>query len=375
MHGSKLFNRDIIYILYGITAIRSLKNRLIGYKEVQRKYLRSEKAWEKATHYVPILASPLVFGFQAEVDPRSYRSESAFCIPSLTTSGIRVNKYFFQFFVPNRLVAGPSEHLALAEEIEDMNLCGTNCEDSIAHSCVSEFKEPLMSCFEHPAADDCAPVLHGNVAASKQRLSQLLTPNVKISVNKSANLLLNFLKLTAPSIEGSDAKISLIWQYYRSLDNTGLEVFKNGPDSKVKMAVYSASLYGIHIKTKEQEEIKYLEQDPQYAQIPLFDKVQELSQKYPSLLTLNMADVEEDSWFGVYWAPLACAPHLKITGRFLTLHKVAGCSRIAVDCRSLDVCEYWGEVLEDKESKELVEEEKEKALRFLCLNGVNSINN
>eukprot|EP00826_Nyctotherus_ovalis_P034630 TRINITY_DN2902_c0_g1_i1.p1 TRINITY_DN2902_c0_g1~~TRINITY_DN2902_c0_g1_i1.p1 ORF type:complete len:337 (-),score=69.53 TRINITY_DN2902_c0_g1_i1:1364-2374(-) len=336
------------------------------------------------------------------MDPHSYHSEGAFCIPSLTSSNIQVKKYFFQFFVPDNLVCSQSKDLLPIESlvpdplhdhelsncnksdykgIEDGNLgdfsCGDNyCEnDSIAHNCVNEFEESLINCFEYPVMNNCTPVLHGIVAVSQQRLTQLLTPTIKISVSESASLLLNFLKLTAPSIKSNDTNISHIWQYYKSLDNTGLEIFKSCSNNSVQMAVYSASLYGIHIKTKEREEIEYLERDPQYAQIPLFKKVQELSLKYPSLFTLSMADMEEDSWFGVCWVPLVCVPHLKIAGRFLTLYKLVGCSRIAVDCCNLDACEYWREVLEDKESKELVEEEKEKALRFLSVSTTNLIIN
>ena len=363
-------NRDIIYILYGITAVRSLKSRIVRYKEFQQNYLRAERPWTKLIHYVPVLGSPLVFGFQVKIRSFFYFREECFKIPYLINTKSRVVNYFFQFFLPNSLLFSENAYDRITLPLELPN--GISASQILSSKEVLEISSNDDWTRENNSNRDTPKgykkihsysslQLQSDIKRSKERLSKLL--NTKILINTNKSLLFNFLKNTEPIMQGEG--LSDIWEYYKDLDKTGIEILRQGKGKRPYIAVYSASLYGFHIITKKKMKMEYLEKEPQYACIPLFDKVKELSVKYPDVTSLMMDDIDEQSWFGAYWAPIVCVPQVKITGRFLTLHKLTEGSRIAVDCCNLESCDYWKDIQEDLKIKEFIKEEKSKTQQFL----------
>ncbi|KAK3155720.1 hypothetical protein QOZ80_2BG0206720 [Eleusine coracana subsp. coracana] len=72
---------------------------------------------------------------------------------------------------------------------------------------------------------------------------------------------------------------------------------------------------------------QYTEWDPPYERPPLADKVAELAQDYPCLMSLNSAELSPSSWLSVAWYPIYHIPYngsLKGTSAcFLTYHSIS----------------------------------------------------
>ncbi|XP_013649605.1 uncharacterized protein BNAA07G30660D isoform X2 [Brassica napus] len=74
-------------------------------------------------------------------------------------------------------------------------------------------------------------------------------------------------------------------------------------------------------------DFKYIERDPPYKRVPLTDKINELAEKYPGLMTLRSVDMSPASWMAVAWYPIYHIPSCKnekdLTTGFLTYHTLS----------------------------------------------------
>ncbi|CAN8239625.1 unnamed protein product [Cochlearia groenlandica] len=74
-------------------------------------------------------------------------------------------------------------------------------------------------------------------------------------------------------------------------------------------------------------DFKYIEKDPPYKRVPLTDKINELAEKYPGLMTLRSVDMSPASWIAVAWYPIYHIPTCKnekdLTTGFLTYHTLS----------------------------------------------------
>ncbi|KFK41756.1 hypothetical protein AALP_AA2G168000 [Arabis alpina] len=74
-------------------------------------------------------------------------------------------------------------------------------------------------------------------------------------------------------------------------------------------------------------DFKFIERDPPYKRIPLTDKINELAEKYPGLMTLRSVDMSPASWMAIAWYPIYNIPTCKnekdLTTGFLTYHTLS----------------------------------------------------
>ncbi|XP_024007875.1 uncharacterized protein LOC18009337 isoform X2 [Eutrema salsugineum] len=74
-------------------------------------------------------------------------------------------------------------------------------------------------------------------------------------------------------------------------------------------------------------DFKYIERDPPYKRVPLTDKINELAEKFPGLMTLRSVDLSPASWMAVAWYPIyhipACKNEKDLTTCFLTYHTLS----------------------------------------------------
>ncbi|CAN8235106.1 unnamed protein product [Cochlearia groenlandica] len=74
-------------------------------------------------------------------------------------------------------------------------------------------------------------------------------------------------------------------------------------------------------------DFKYIEKDPPYKRVPLTDKITELAEKHPGLMTLRSVDMSPASWMAVAWYPIYHIPTCKnekdLTTGFLTYHTLS----------------------------------------------------
>ncbi|XP_010416108.1 PREDICTED: uncharacterized protein LOC104702015 isoform X1 [Camelina sativa] len=74
-------------------------------------------------------------------------------------------------------------------------------------------------------------------------------------------------------------------------------------------------------------DFKHIERDPPYKRVPLTDKIIELAEKYPGLMTLRSVDMSPASWMAVAWYPIyhipACKTEKDLTTGFLTYHTLS----------------------------------------------------
>ncbi|XP_023643585.1 uncharacterized protein LOC17896381 isoform X2 [Capsella rubella] len=74
-------------------------------------------------------------------------------------------------------------------------------------------------------------------------------------------------------------------------------------------------------------DFKFIERDPPYKRVPLTDKISELAEKYPALMTLRSVDMSPASWMAVAWYPIYHIPTCKnekdLTTAFLTYHTLS----------------------------------------------------
>lgn len=74
-------------------------------------------------------------------------------------------------------------------------------------------------------------------------------------------------------------------------------------------------------------DFKYIERDPPYIRVPITDKINELAEKYPGLMTLRSVDMSPASWMAVAWYPIYHIPTCKnekdLKTGFLTYHTLS----------------------------------------------------
>ncbi|KAI4385010.1 hypothetical protein MLD38_003084 [Melastoma candidum] len=72
---------------------------------------------------------------------------------------------------------------------------------------------------------------------------------------------------------------------------------------------------------------QYFERSPPYARVPLMDKINELAQKHPGLLSLRSVDLSPASWMAVAWYPIYHIPMGRtikdLSACFLTYHTLS----------------------------------------------------
>lgn len=72
---------------------------------------------------------------------------------------------------------------------------------------------------------------------------------------------------------------------------------------------------------------EFMERCPPWGRIPLMDKVNELSQSYPGLMSFKSSDLSPASWVSVAWYPIYHIPARKIakdlSTSFLTFHTIS----------------------------------------------------
>ncbi|XP_013613910.1 PREDICTED: uncharacterized protein LOC106320091 isoform X1 [Brassica oleracea var. oleracea] len=93
-------------------------------------------------------------------------------------------------------------------------------------------------------------------------------------------------------------------------------------------------------------EFKYIERDPPYKRVPLTDKINELAEKYPGLMTLRSVDISPASWMAVAWYPIYHIPTCKnekdLKTGFLTYHTLSSSFQdnvVVGDQEEIECCE------------------------------------
>lgn len=200
---------------------------------------------------------------------------------------------------------------------------------------------------------------------SIQRLKLLIGPTVP-ALETAETLLSEFMARTTPKFKAEineSSLISIIWDFYKNIE---IELFKREPSGKPKMAIYAVSLIGISMtihSVPNGKVMNYVETKPYYQRLPLFDKIKELSENYPELLTVKLCDIEEKSWFGVMWVQANCTPQLQVLAQFSIYYKFSkelGCKQVGMWCDKLIECEFWKDIRVDKKSMEIIKEEESK---------------
>ncbi|CAN8247927.1 unnamed protein product [Cochlearia groenlandica] len=73
--------------------------------------------------------------------------------------------------------------------------------------------------------------------------------------------------------------------------------------------------------------LQYFERSPPYARVPLMDKINELAQRYPGLMSLRSVDLSPASWMAVAWYPIYHIPMGRtikdLSTCFLTYHTLS----------------------------------------------------
>jgi len=344
-----------------MNALKSIKNRLVEYKDNFIKYNHTEKHNKKSAYYVPVIGTPLIFGFQMEAFP--------FKLNALTNDSWvismrpRIKNYFFQFFIPNSLLLKPEYTPIIGTQLlyyypvpRDPKFEQQDAEER----CVEVYYTYPIS-YTYPAV----PLQYDPTYLSKQRLTKLISEESKVILNSDQTLIFNFIKATKPTISTPAATLSDIWETFKVVSDEEVELFKLNDGNKPKMAVYSASLAGLHLFTNEKTIINYIETSPYYTRLPLYNKIQELKKDCAEMNSEEVSKLSAKAWLGILWTPISCVPQLRIQGQFLTFYEFsAGCKQFGMICYNLDECEFWKDTLREEETLKIIKEEKRKAKRF-----------
>lgn len=93
-------------------------------------------------------------------------------------------------------------------------------------------------------------------------------------------------------------------------------------------------------------DFKYIERDSPYKRVPLTDKINELAEKYPGLMTLRSVDMSPSSWMAVAWYPIYNIPTCKnekdLKTGFLTYHTLSSSFQdnvVVGDQEEMECCE------------------------------------
>ncbi|KAF3438429.1 hypothetical protein FNV43_RR21191 [Rhamnella rubrinervis] len=85
--------------------------------------------------------------------------------------------------------------------------------------------------------------------------------------------------------------------------------------------------------------LQYTEMSSPYWRVPLMDKITELAQHYPALMTLKSVDLSPASWMAVAWYPIYHIPcqesEKDLSACFLTYHTLSSCFQVENDGRIL----------------------------------------
>ena len=113
---------------------------------------------------------------------------------------------------------------------------------------------------------------------------------------------------------------------------------------------------------------KYKETQPQYNQVPFFNKMEELEKSYPKLFSLKVSEINDNSWFSILWRQINCTPNLQLTTQFTVYYKLSGVlgfERIGLKSHKIKECEFWKDVLRHDESVKIIAEEEKNIEKFL----------
>jgi hypothetical protein len=73
--------------------------------------------------------------------------------------------------------------------------------------------------------------------------------------------------------------------------------------------------------------LQYFERSAPYTRVPLMDKINELAQRYPGLMSLRSVDLSPASWMSVAWYPIYHIPMGRtikdLSTCFLTYHTLS----------------------------------------------------
>ncbi|XP_056852259.1 uncharacterized protein LOC130501382, partial [Raphanus sativus] len=73
--------------------------------------------------------------------------------------------------------------------------------------------------------------------------------------------------------------------------------------------------------------LQYFDRSPPYTRVPLMDKINELAQRYPGLMSLRSVDLSPASWMSVAWYPIYHIPMGRtikdLSTCFLTYHTLS----------------------------------------------------
>lgn len=361
MHDRKLFIRDIIYILHGMNALKSIKNRLVEYKDNLNKSNHNEKHNKKSAYYVPAIGTPLIFGFQMEAFP--FKLNTLTNDSWLISTRPRIRKYFFQFFIPNSLLLKPEYTPSLETQLVYYYPVPSDTKFKQQHvegRCAEVYYTYPMD-YPYPAF----PLQYDPTYPSKQRLMKFISEESKVISNTDKTLIFNFIKATKPTLNTLIGTLSDIWEAFKAVSDKGIESFKLNNGNRLGMAVYSASLAGLHLATNEKTIINYTETSPYYTRLPLYNKIQELAKKCAEISSEEVSKLSSKAWLGILWTPINCVPQLRIQGQFLTFYEFsAGCKQFGMICYSLDECEFWSDTIKDQEILKIIREKERKVDRF-----------
>lgn len=365
MNDKKLFNRDIIYILHGMNALKSIKNRLMEYKDNLNINFHCEKHSKRSMYYVPAAETPLIFGFQIEAFP--FKLSALTNDSWVTFARPKIKKYFFQFFIPDSLFLKPEYASTLETQLfyyYPISSTDKFEQESTEEKC-TEVYYTYPAEYVYPAYT----LQYDPFYSSKQRLLNYIGEESKIVSNTSQTLIFNFIEATKPTVKTDKSPLVLadIWNAFKVVSDKGIELFKENNGNRAVMAAYSVSLAGLHLSTSERTIISYIESSPYYTRLPLHNKMEDLAKKYTETSTEEISNLSPKAWLGVLWTPISCIPQLRIQGQFLIFYEfsaVCGCTQLGMLNYNVDDCEFWKDCSKDKATLKVLKEEEKKVKRF-----------
>lgn len=478
MHKEALFNRDLIYIVYGKKLHKSIFSNFFEEKfdsqesEFPKYYFRKGKVG--ISKYAPILFTPLNFGVKYKMESSNDMQKYAY--PPTSRFNFQIEKYYFQFYVPDMLFMSGNE--MFEQRFENMLFINETRDAEIEYP-ISFYANEEYPIRNYPSTqmsmnygklpgfqaeqykprsteklpEPIKPEISSHISSVKisPRANDAKTPTIKLKVgqeykpktknNFGANIIIGradnvvvnnnyqysfplyqypsaptftypYMPFTAPppryppksfpdpatvknrlkalfnensilpTLDTSETIINTLsklilpkttfstlnefWSQYKEASESGIELFKNVLNSRIKMSSYTPSLsaYKFHIKAGICE---FYENNPYHMRTPFFAKITELAQSEPILQNAKFSDFDKNSWFSILWTPINCTSQLHIVGQFLVFYRITetGCEKIGILCYRLSECEFWKSTLVHENIKEFIKMEREKVINFI----------
>lgn len=351
----------------------------------------------KFNHYVPIIDTHLTFGFQISVGAIKAYPQELLNRDKVLQGKPKIRKYFFQFFVPDKIFHNERDpntlepcfynvipqNLYFSPPITAYEINTTPYKSSYEKTALklSNAKEFYPKLVEKSLARYTGSIINANIQygipgyfaaietsgflynnyESSCRLKKWVQKDLEF--NKEEEIFEKFLRLSTPKLEQEkDLILNDLWLYYESISERGIELLIKNSSERPKIVAYAASLSGISILSNKRTIITYNEIEPQHNRIPLFMKVEELSQTYECLQSSLIKEIDAESWFKVLWSPMNCTPQLHASAQVevaYKFHPQYGCERIGIHCYKLKGCKFWSEILKYKETADRINEEEQ----------------